>query len=618
MNDFYNEVNYAIDKVSGRFVDHNGGKSYLRRRYQNERTAEIELLESGQCNYNPNVFPLVDIDRVTLPIIGNRLYQRNGSLYDKNMEMVTNCTIEVEKVLHEVDTGRQLVRFRVMVKDTESVVMTLPVAEFREGRWLKELFGIQVQDGVSVRAYLESKCDDKLVKHIDSYKVPGWYINEKTKSVDYVTADGDIASDMDELEVREEGANLLRSELPEIEVAGRFMNHMSLTKDLTAFTVMMYSVLANLFSLFKLAGCRPRFLLALVGPKAKGKTQLAMLLSQLVGRKPAMTAPFTFSTTELKLEESFDNYKDSVMLIDDLMPTTSKRVRENNEQLLERLSRIFGDGTPRLRSSQYCEAHLPKGLAIITAEYIKCCESSMSRQLRLAIGDNTVNRELIGAFYKELDILPAFLWNLDKYVIQNQDDVITFIQRSVEELNLIYAKEYERLGMHMACLETAFGVMKKYLIGIGMDEELLANLQLNFHNFLIEIVWKNIAEMQAVSPVQLVINTLHEHYEKCAFVHVNEERCATAYRDDSFIYFKRVWLLKLVREYASTRGIECPIVDENGLKSCLKDNDILVPTNEGDAKKFSVRLPGSDKIGDRKRYYRINIDAIANADDCNS
>ena len=125
--------------------------------------------------------------------------------------------------------------------------------------------------------------------------------------------------------------------------------------------------------------CPPSFLTALIGEHGTHKTTIASLFLNHYGRFGIRGMPANFTGTMNALRNKAFAAKDAVLVVDDFFPTGSLQKRKEMENMMQLLSRAFGDkaNRDRLNAELKTQASKPaRGLALITGESVPDIGSS--------------------------------------------------------------------------------------------------------------------------------------------------------------------------------------------------------------------------------------------------
>lgn len=125
--------------------------------------------------------------------------------------------------------------------------------------------------------------------------------------------------------------------------------------------------------------CPPSFVTALIGEHGTHKTTIASLFINHFGRFGIRGMPANFTGTINALRNKAFAAKDTLLVVDDFFPTGSLQERKKMENMMQLLSRAFGDkaNRDRLNADLTTQASKPaRGLALITGESVPDIGSS--------------------------------------------------------------------------------------------------------------------------------------------------------------------------------------------------------------------------------------------------
>lgn len=117
--------------------------------------------------------------------------------------------------------------------------------------------------------------------------------------------------------------------------------------------------------------CPPSFMTALIGQHGTHKTGIASLYLNHFGRFGIRKMPTNFTSTVNAIRRSAFAAKDALLLVDDYFPATSIQERRKMENIMQLLSRAFGDSAnrDRLNADLSMQKTMPaRCIAMITGE----------------------------------------------------------------------------------------------------------------------------------------------------------------------------------------------------------------------------------------------------------
>ncbi len=585
-----------------------------------ERQEELALL--SLYPNAPQYFPLAHMeDKATVVSITKHVNQFDNKLLDEDDEEIANFTVLDDRVLVTKANGDSEVEFTVVAVNGFKKKLCLPIAVFRDGNWYRDYQGLTCQNPRLLREYLESLCGDILENEKFKVQSEGWY-KDKRGNWRMITHQGNVVDSTYSVEVEEEGSRIYPvSRYVETALAKYFWDMRLLTKSKAAIIIMAYVILSTLYTFFSAAGVVPKFILGILGPRSSRKTSLAMTMANLNKREPGMSPSVTFKTaTPAGIEQRLRKFKDAIMIVDDLMPTTDKMLQRRIESALEHICRLFGDASETARNTDFLSgeqaekiSYKAAGLCLFTGEYFTGVASSRSRCVTLKIRQDTVNNELLSFYQCNLDILPGFLWNFLAYVEKNQTEIFQFIKENVILVRRDFQNTYEvaRFAEYQAQMETAMCILFAYFTHLGlMSDEVLEHELHVFRDEFRYVLLENQREMVETDPISQIRRTIQNFCEESpCMIGDLENTCplkADLYVSEDYFYIHPQWLFARISEYAKARGESSAIIDVSYLKSVLDSSGFLVRKMDGKIKRYTTKLPKAAKIHDNRRFICIS------------
>lgn len=570
----------------------------------------------------PQYFPLtIEEDKTCSIPINKHVTQCDNRLRDNNGEEFTNFIILDDRTLVKKTDGSADVEFTVVAENGFRKKLCLPIAEFREGAWYRGFQGLTCQNMKCFREYLETLCGDILPKERHRVQSEGWYKDKR----DYwrmLTHYGAVTDTSYLVEIEEDGSAVYPvSRFNETDLATHFWNMRFLTKSSVALIIMAYNILSSLYAFFETAGVTPKFVLGILGPRSSRKTSLAMTMANLYKREPGMRPYITFKTSTLSgIEQRLRKFKDAVMIVDDLIPTSDKSLQRRVEGVLEHICRLFGDATESARNTDFLSkerankvSYKAAGLCLFTGEYFTGVASSRSRCVTLKISQDSVINECLSFYQDNLDILPGFLWNFLAFVEKNQNNVLQYIQKNVIQVRNELQMDYEvaRFAEYQAQMETAISILFAYFSHLGLDSHEVWKHHFEiFREELRHVLLKNQHEMMNADPINQIRRTIQNFCEESSHLIGNLENTyplkTDLYVDEEYFYIYPQWLFAKISEYTKVQGESSAIIDVPYLKSVLDSSGYLARKMDGNVNRYTVKLPNAAKIQDHRRFLRIS------------
>jgi hypothetical protein len=235
--------------------------------------------------------------------------------------------------------------------------------------------------------------------------------------------------------------------------------------------------LAPLNHAFKESNLEPSFLLWLHGTTGTRKTSLATLFLAHF-KEYSKSAPATFKDTANAIEKKAFLVKDSILLIDDYHPGSTKYDQSKMDQTAQHLIRLYGDkiGKGRMKAdTSMRKSYPPRGLALVTGEDMITGHSSQARCFPLELKADDIDlkelsdaqansTKLSGAMQGYLEWLAP---QLDTLSIQLKDEFIQLRDTTISPL------QHGRSSEMVAWLQVGFTMFLKYAVSLNLvtDED---------------------------------------------------------------------------------------------------------------------------------------------------
>lgn len=383
--------------------------------------------------------------------------------------------------------------------------------------------------------------------------------------------------------------------------------------------------LAPLVEVFGQAGLEPNFLVWLFGSTGTRKTSVGMLyLSHFcgaVGKSP----PASFKDTANALEKRGFSTKDTVLLVDDYHPESSKYESQKMAQIAQRLLRMYGDRVPRgrLKSTiEFQKEYPPRGMAIVTGEDLPQGQSSVARFLGLELlqGDVDLNR------LTEAQNCPHLL-------AEAMAGYIQWLLPQIKELPQQLAKKFQakrlqfqqgaahgRLGEAVSWLYLAYEMMLDFMIyADACDKQKAEELLVEAETVLIALVHKQGQLVNQEKPAEIFVRVLQELFttgkvrvdplKKGAF----QDGLYTfgdmiGWYDDKFFYLLPEATYNAVTKFLFSRGESLPVKERTLWKHMDEVKLILTEKDtNGDVQRCPKKTVPNNEKGAQKKSQRIRL-----------
>lgn len=587
---------------------------------EKEEEARLVSIHPNSPQYFPLLADLRGSEVTQIPIARN-VNKLKNVLVDDGGNIICNFHILDDRRLIQKPSGGVEIEFVVADENGTEYDFCLPVEVFREGGWYKGVFGLSCPNSRLFRIYLETICGKTINEIVTKVPSEGWYRDESEQIFHFYTHCGPVLS-KSEVRIEFESTEIYPCvEYSEHELAKKFWNMRLLTNSDAALVVLTYVVLASMYSLFNYAGFTPTFILGLIGPRSSRKTSLAMVMANLFCRKPGATPSITFRTsTHAGIEQMLRKFKDAVMVIDDLMPSSDRATKRKVETNLEHVIRLFGDSIGTTRNTDFFSKEIAErvdyktgGLCLLTGEYFSGVASSRSRCVILTLGKDTVNNEILTFYQDNLDILPGFLWNFLGYVEKKQNDILNFITAYVKERRSELSRDYSvaRFPEYQSQLEAAFAILFEYFIQVDVltIDEINVETQ-HFSQLLKRLLHENEMSMEQSDPIEQVKKVISVCYTETPEIVSNLDedivQKSEFYENDKCFFVYPRWLFGFINLYFNSCGQSSAILDVSFLKTILNRSGFLVCKKEGSVLRKTMKLPNHVKIGDHRRFLCIS------------
>jgi len=259
-------------------------------------------------------------------------------------------------------------------------------------------------------------------------------------------------------------------------------------------TLIAHTISGLMRSVYLAVGITPRTVLKVAGDKGMFKTTYTSFMTQLYDRekKDDIKPATRLNASPPFIEKILHEYRDSVVVLDDLHPSEIKEIAKKNETTLEEMIRRIGDGTGRghMRGNKRVEQP-PNCNVIITGEYIYGKGSTAARMLVVELKEVIDSVELQECQDEPL-LVSTFFYYFILWYVSNYHE----IQKSLSEwLNDFRGRASligvnARLNETFFCLNTGFAMFLQYCFERDFisDEEAEETLY-SFQELLVELIY---------------------------------------------------------------------------------------------------------------------------------
>lgn len=283
----------------------------------------------------------------------------------------------------------------------------------------------------------------------------------------------------------------------------------------TMLPLLLVSHLGPLYNLFEAAGFAPQFVLFLHGQTGSLKTAVVQALFRLFKELPK-TPEATFRDTKTALEVKIGAACSRVLPIDDYKPAVTSATGREDEDKLEHIIRMFGDGIAKARSNSELgrakEFH-PAGCCVVTGEDTGGSHSSLLRCLVLSVQKGEINGEKLRFFQENPVVLQTHFYHFLKWAGVYGEEIVDFIQREFQEERQFFSeivKEPRQADIGATMMLTAqilLGYVQEVMM-LNVSE--IFDVKQRWANTLVEVLRRSEEETVELDPIQMYLEALFD------------------------------------------------------------------------------------------------------------
>ena len=297
-----------------------------------------------------------------------------------------------------------------------------------------------------------------------------------------------------------------------------------------------------------------------------------------------------------------------------ISPAKSPRQQADNDEKLESIIRMVGDGTGKNRSNpdlEDCRSEGVKGVVALTGELTGKGLSSNLRCFYCGIQREYVNESMVTYFqdmpYNFTTLIQYFAF----YVAENWDAIMKYIKDSFqqERASARQVLTERRLVDSAAVLRLTCNIIQGFLVRCGRNTVEANTLTEEMRNeiLMMAVVSENISleETTAIRFVKIVEQLLHGGKLDMLAEKPKEQNLTSidGFYDDQFYYFLPENLYEKVKKVFYSSKIYFPLNLDQAVKA-LAEEYIIEPLPNGYGKKtYYARIP----MGDNKKRSFIKI-----------
>ena len=364
----------------------------------------------------------------------------------------------------------------------------------------------------------------------------------------------------------------------------------------------LFTHLGSLCKLFELANVPLKGVMAIIGTTNSRKTSMALCMTKTFGRENITIPEISFESTEGGIEVESSKHADSVLLIDDFHPTTSKKNFNKLMKTLEFILRRYGDRTIKKRMTDFSPnktagCYDVNGVCVITGEDIGGVQSSLTRVLILEVDKFSVKNDVLGYYQNNPLFLNTHMYDFISYVTCNFEKIVSFIKKRVLEWRKEKTYPISRYSEYYAQLMTCAEILALYASERGFWNHIEANnWKMWCSEILDKMIEKNLLSAEREDFAIMIIQALQvaiDEYGVISLETLNKERIPhkIILEDENYFYVKKEYLIELTNLFWSRLGKDLPFSNSNQLAIFLEQKNLIQVRDEADGKRRSLALP---------------------------
>ena len=364
----------------------------------------------------------------------------------------------------------------------------------------------------------------------------------------------------------------------------------------------LFTHLGSLCKLFELANVPLKGVMAIIGTTNSRKTSMALCMTKTFGRENITIPEISFESTEGGIEVESSKHADSVLLIDDFHPTTSKKNFNKLMKTLEFILRRYGDRTIKKRMTDFSPnktagCYDVNGVCVITGEDIGGVQSSLTRVLILEVDKFSVKNDVLGYYQNNPLFLNTHMYDFISYVTCNFEKIVSFIKKRVLEWRKEKTYPISRYSEYYAQLMTCAEILALYASERGFWNHIEANnWKMWCSEILDKMIEKNLLSAEREDFAIMIIQALQvaiDEYGVISLETLNKERIPhkIILEDENYFYVKKEYLIELTNLFWSRLGKDLPFSNSNQLAIFLEQKNLIQVRDEAGGKRRSLALP---------------------------
>lgn len=331
-----------------------------------------------------------------------------------------------------------------------------------------------------------------------------------------------------------------------------FMQAVRIFNDqLVAGPLLLYALYGLTYRLFVEAGVIPQTVLFLCGPTGCRKTSLAKVLYRIFDDE--IDEPLhSFQSTLGALDDFVNASRDGIVVLDDFCPNTGNTSEKAMYDKLEKIIRLFGDGSTRKVLDMTHKAVTTakvQGGAVVTGEVHGRAKSSLLRLLTVELKDSSIDLYELANFQRDTKLWTTFVNSYISFLENNFDSLVCKIKDAFSGFRDAGLQQWKegRIAVHYATLMCILKILVDYLQNNGVGE-----LKISSFSQIFETGIKNACQYSAdlaneKAPLVHYLESLNAVLQKFEAAHLIAPDKRTFSDDDDFLGYRGTCGLLLVK-----------------------------------------------------------------------
>ena len=376
-----------------------------------------------------------------------------------------------------------------------------------------------------------------------------------------------------------------------------FMKMLQVFRDKTlAGPLLAYSVYGLLHHVFTSAGILPQTIMFLCGSTGCRKTSLAKILFRFFDDE-IQSAPHSFQSSLGSLDDLVNQGRDGTLLLDDFCPNNGNSDAKEMFEKLERIVRLYGDGSSRKVLNSNHEAYVvaeAQGGAVITGEVQGQGKSSLLRMLTIEMDYYALDLEKMSEFQEDKQLWPTFIAAFINEAEENYDQIQKCLVTTYREQRKMAQPLFKdgRVCDHYAVLMGCTRILLQFLQRHQIGSATILGLSTQFEDGIRLACEKNedlandkTAWSYYVEAVYQVLLTDIPHIASCK-VEFDRNPGLLGYRGKKgSLYVKVDVIERHVKDFLSKKGKEANFMKNSEAFNILAEKGIIKVYNNGQGKR---------------------------------